>query len=63
MTNGVMNAVRNRKLLFVLGPVAVLVMFAGVGPDGLVADEPRVQGALPEPLRDRGPDAPRRGTG
>ena len=35
----------------------------GDGQDGLVADEPRVQGALPGPCRDRGPDAPRRGTG
>ena len=30
MTNGVMNGAMNRKLLFVLGPVAGLVMFAAV---------------------------------
>ena len=29
MTNGVMNAAMNRKLLVLLGPVAGLVMFAG----------------------------------
>ena len=43
-------AVMNRKLLVLLGPVAGLVMFAGDGQDGLVADEPRVQGAVPAPL-------------
>ena len=30
MTNGVMNGAMNRKLLFVVGPVAGLVMFAAV---------------------------------
>ena len=30
MTNGVMNVAKNRKLLFILGPVAALVMFAAV---------------------------------
>ena len=38
-------------------------MFAGTVIDGLVADEPRVQGALPGPFRDRGRNAPRGGTG
>ena len=30
MTNGVMNGALNRKVLFLLGPVTVLVMFAAV---------------------------------
>ena len=30
MSNGVMNGAMNRKLLFVLGPVAGIVMFAAV---------------------------------
>ena len=35
----------------------------GDGQDGLDGDEPRVQGAVPGPGRDRGPDAPRHGRG
>ena len=54
-----MNGVMNRKLLVLLGPVAGLVMFAGAGRDGLAADEPRVQGAVPGSVRDRRPDAAR----
>ena len=58
----VMNGVMNRKLLVLLGPVAGPRDVRGDGQDGLVADEPRVQGRLPRPCRDRGPDAPRRGS-
>ena len=55
-----MNGVMNRKLLVLLGPVAGLVMFAGGGLDGLDAGEPRVQGALPGPCRDRRRQRPAR---
>ena len=48
-----MNGLMNRKLLILLGPVLALVMFGGDGQDGVVADEPRVQGALPRPGRGR----------
>ena len=57
--NGVMNAVMNRKLLFLLGPVAGLVMFAGAVWMASLAAEPRVQGAVPGACRDRRPNAPR----
>ena len=47
-----MNGAMNRKLLFVLGPVTGVVMFAGCRDDRHVPDEPRVQGALPRSCRD-----------
>ena len=62
MSNGIMNGGLNRKLLFVLGPVTGVIMFAGVVLHRDVPDQPRVQGALPGSCRGRRSDAARGGT-
>ena len=53
----------SKKVLFLLGPVTGLVMFAGVVIHRHVPDEPRVPGSLPRSGRERRPDAASRGTG
>ena len=47
-----MNGAMNRKLLFVLGPVTGLVMFAGVVIIATFLTNREYQGALPRSCRD-----------
>ena len=58
-----MNGAMNRKLLFVLGPVTGVVMFAAVVMIATFLTNRGVQGALPRSGRDRRRHAPRGGTG
>ena len=53
VTNGVMNGALNRKLLFVLGPVAGVADVRRGRVDRHAPDEPRVQGSVPRACRDR----------